>query len=139
MIPLGLKHPDHIEVRNQALEVYKSRRSGPPWFVYTDLPYGEEWPELIERAESELEAEGFMRHRYETSLDTDFEHKLQAVECYASQTALLFESSALGSVPTISVRASFRRLHRLRRLLHRGTVFSYSQIVSESYGQLQAT
>jgi len=135
LIPLGLKHPDHIELRNQALEVCRESRGGPEWLAYTDLPYGEEWPSLIETARNSIESGGFRRLRFVKSPAVDVERKLQAVECYASQTVILFASSVSGDA--VSVRDLLRRLRWLRRILRRDAVFRHSQLRSETYSELR--
>ncbi len=118
LIPLGLKHEDHIELRNQALDVYKERQRRKPWFVYVDLPYGAKWPRLIESAEAEIQAKGFRLGRREMRQRADFERKAKAVSCYESQSKLLFAPRA-------------KRLFKPR--------FASSQIQSEDHRLLEAT
>jgi LmbE family N-acetylglucosaminyl deacetylase len=118
MIPLGLKHEDHIELRNQALDVYKERQRLEPWFVYVDLPCGAKWPRLIESAKRELQAKGFRLGKRETRQDADLERKAEAVACYESQSKLLFAPRA-------------KRLFTPR--------FSSSQIRSEDHRLLEST
>ena len=90
-IPLGLQHPDHIEVRRVALEVAADAQSPTTWTVYEDLPYGPNDPSgrFHNEAFAAFAEAGFLLSKLQPDLDSTMRLKAAAVECYASQVGAL--------------------------------------------------
>ena len=86
-IPLGLQHPDHIEVRNVALLVAAQAPSPPVWTVYEDLPYGRNDPggQFHDEAFAAYAEAGFRLRELQPDLDSTMPIKAAAAECYVSQ------------------------------------------------------
>ena len=86
-IPLGLQHPDHIEVRRVALLVAARAASPLAWTVYEDLPYGPNDPsgQFHDEAFAAFAGAGFLLRERHPDLDPTMPVKGAAVECYASQ------------------------------------------------------
>jgi LmbE family N-acetylglucosaminyl deacetylase len=57
LAPLGLKHPDHIEVRSAVLEAMGGRET--PLWLYEDLPARVLWPECVTEALDALHLFGY--------------------------------------------------------------------------------
>ena len=89
-IPLGLQHPDHIEVRRVALLVADAPWST-VWTVYEDLPYGPNDPsgKFHDEAFAAFADAGFLLSELRPDLDSTMRIKAAAVECYASQVGAL--------------------------------------------------
>ena len=86
-IPLGLQHPDHIEVRSVALLVAAHAQSPTVWTVYEDLPYGPNDPsgQFHDEAFAAYAEAGFLLNQLQPELDSTMRIKAAAVECYTSQ------------------------------------------------------
>jgi len=90
-IPLGLQHPDHIEVRRVALQVAARTHSSTAWTVYEELPYGpnDRSGRFHDEALSAFAAAGFVLTELQPELDPTMRTKSAAVECYVSQLGAL--------------------------------------------------
>jgi LmbE family N-acetylglucosaminyl deacetylase len=88
LAPLGLLHPDHIEVREQALSLYSSLEGERNWTLYTDLPYGAHRPFRVRSAEHEILAKGFELGEREIIRSIN-SNKIRALEAYKSQLPLV--------------------------------------------------
>jgi LmbE family N-acetylglucosaminyl deacetylase len=86
-IPLGLQHPDHIEVRRIALLVAAQASSATVWTVYEDLPYGPNDPsgQFHNDAFTAFAEAGFLLRELQPELDPTMRIKAAAAECYQSQ------------------------------------------------------
>jgi LmbE family N-acetylglucosaminyl deacetylase len=89
-VPLGLVHPDHAATAAACLRV-AAARPALEWFVYEELPYGVERPELVRDALSALAQRGWEPAPTEPEVDSDLPAKRTLVECYRSQLRCLAE------------------------------------------------
>ena len=96
MIPLGLLHPDHMEVRRIAALVAANVHSRVDWIVYEDLPYGpnDTLGEQHDAAFAAYHSAGFQLTEIAPELG-EMGVKSGAVEAYESQLrALSLENSS---------------------------------------------
>jgi LmbE family N-acetylglucosaminyl deacetylase len=86
-IPLGLQHPDHIEVRRVALLVAAQAPTPLVWTVYEELPYGPNDPgsRFHDEAFAAFAEAGFLLSELHPDLDPTMGTKAAAAECYTSQ------------------------------------------------------
>jgi LmbE family N-acetylglucosaminyl deacetylase len=90
VIPLGLLHPDHEEVRRIAALVAANAHSAADWIVYEDLPYGpnDTLGQQHDAAFAAYRAAGFTLTEITPELGA-IEVKSGAVEGYQSQLRVL--------------------------------------------------
>jgi LmbE family N-acetylglucosaminyl deacetylase len=50
--PLGIRHPDHVAVSDACLALANS--IGATWYLYQEVPYAQEWPELASQRLTEV-------------------------------------------------------------------------------------
>jgi LmbE family N-acetylglucosaminyl deacetylase len=89
LIPLGLQHDDHREVRRAAVRVAANSQAPVEWIVYEDLPYGPDdrryfHNQYSEEALAAYSSAGFVLSEIELDLGPP-DMKADAVERYQSQ------------------------------------------------------
>ena len=82
LIPLGLRHPDHLSAANIAMKVVQ-RIEGMSWMAYADF-YHIANPELVTARLAELDAGGIAFRPTQLELGS-VRSKRRAIRCYSSQ------------------------------------------------------
>jgi LmbE family N-acetylglucosaminyl deacetylase len=110
VIPLGLQHPDHQDVRQIALSCVGDAGPAVDWVVYEDLPYGRNDPGGTSRRQAveAIRSAGFQLSELRPDLDPEMTTKAAAVACYASQLL------ALRMSPTFDADIEIERYWSLR-------------------------
>ena len=87
-IPLGVVHPDHVEVRTEALRVAR-HVEGIEWLAYSDLPYSHALPGAEDDAFAEVCAAGWEVVACRPVISPMRDAKRAALACYPSQLRAL--------------------------------------------------